>query len=340
MLNIFPEVANRMEKSPTPGRGATSMNLRAAAVLTAAIFSAIPSTVAVAAPAAPAPGAPALKVLTTNTMLLPSVISDGWAQDERGGLISSAPYVSGNDVVVFQELFDNSASDILMNRLRGYPYKTPVIGRSRDGWDATRGAYSTLPYEDGGVAIASRWPITRKMQYIYNDSCGADAWAEKGFAYAQLNVAGKPVHVLGTHLQADDDGCDDGEGALTRTAQLKEMHGFVDSLKIPLNEPVIYTGDLNINRYGPEYPGLLRTLSAAAPGYAGHPYTSDPKTNPLTAERYPDAPREWLDYVLYDSRHARPTTWTNTGQAVYSPWWELDDTVYNRYSDHYPVLGS
>ncbi|WP_030987607.1 sphingomyelin phosphodiesterase [Streptomyces sp. NRRL S-1813] len=318
------------------------MKLRVTALLVvSAVLAGVTSVPARAvAPGSEATGSvPQLKALTTNTMLLPSFITDGWAQDERGALIGSAPYVAGNDVVVFQELFDNSASDILMARLKGYPYRTPVVGRSTDGWHQTLGDYSSLPYEDGGVAIASRWPITRQIQYIYDDACGADSLSEKGFAYARLNVNGAPVHVLGTHLQANDDGCDDGEAARTRTSQLKEMRHFVDGLKIPAGEPVIFAGDMNIDRYGREYAGLLRSLGAAAPCYEGHPYTSDPATNALTRERYPDSPREWLDYVLYDNRHARPTAWRNTGQVVSSPPWELDDTTYTRYSDHYPVLG-
>lgn len=242
------------------------MKLRATTLLVAsAVLAGVTSVPA----SAVAPGSeatesvPHLKVLTTNTMLLPSFLTDGWAQDERGALIGSAPYVAGHDVVVFQELFDNSASDILMARLKGYPYRTPVVGRSKDGWHQTLGDYSSLPYEDGGVAIASRWPMTRQIQYIFDDACGADSLSEKGFAYARLNVNGTPVHVLGTHLQADDDGCDDGEAARTRTSQLKEMRHFVDGLKIPAGEPVIFAGDMNIDRYGREYAGLLRSLGAA-----------------------------------------------------------------------------
>ncbi|WP_167536318.1 sphingomyelin phosphodiesterase [Streptomyces ficellus] len=280
------------------------------------------------------------RVVTTNTMLLPSVISDGLAQDVRGELIGKAPYLQGKDVVVFQELFDDTATEKLMDALSGYPNRTPVIGRSRDGWDATRGNYSSLPYEDGGVAIASRWPITSKMQYIFSNSCGADTWSEKGLAYAKLTYPGSPVHVIGTHLQADDDGCDPGEAAKVRKAQLAEMTNFVDSLKIPANERVVYAGDMNIDRHRSEYPALVSGLHAVAPAYTGHPYTSDPQTNSVAKLRYPQARREWLDYVFYDSRHAHPASYTNSGEPVTSPLWELDDVFYNRYSDHYPVIAS
>ncbi|MEV7676607.1 sphingomyelin phosphodiesterase [Streptomyces sp. NPDC088752] len=317
------------------------MRLRATALLTAAVLAAAPSTASASSNGGDTAHAlPSLRVLTTNTMLLPSFITDGWAQDVRGGLIGSAPYLAGHDVIVFQELFDNSASDILMKRLQGYPHRTPVVGRSKSGWNETRGDYSALAPEDGGVAITSRWPITRKIQYIFNDACGTDGLSQKGFAYARLDVGGHPVHVLGTHLQADDSLCGSGEAAQVRTAQLQEIRDFVDGLTVPEDEPVIFAGDLNVDRDSPEYAGMIATLDAATPAYDGHPYTTDPVTNALTRKRYPDSTRQWLDYVLYDSRHARPTSWRNTGQEVSSPSWKLDGKAYTRYSDHYPVLGS
>ncbi|WP_256105470.1 sphingomyelin phosphodiesterase [Streptomyces sp. ODS05-4] len=318
------------------------MRLRTVALLTAtAVLAGVPS-LASAAPGGrdTANAQPALRIMTTNTMLLPSFVTDGWAQDVRGGLIGSAPYLQGHDVVVFQELFDNSASDILMKRLQGYPHRTPVVGRSTKGWDETKGDYSALAPEDGGVAIASRWPITRRTQYVFDEACGTDGLSQKGFAYARLDVNGSAVHVLGTHLQADDSLCGSGQAARVRTSQLREMRSFVDGLGIPADEPVVFAGDLNVDRGSGEYPGMIATLDAAVPAYDGHPYTSDPVTNALTRKRYPDSPRQWLDYVLYDNRHARPSSWRNTGQEVSSPVWKLSGTTYTRYSDHYPVLGS
>ncbi len=317
------------------------MRLRATALLTAAVLAAAPSTASASSDGEGTTHAvPSLRVLTTNTMLLPSFITDGWAQDVRGGLIGSAPYLAGHDVVVFQELFDNSASGILMGRLQGYPYRTPVVGRSKSGWNETKGDYSAFAPEDGGVAIASRWPITRKVQYVFDGACGTDGLSQKGFAYARLDVGGHPVHVLGTHLQADDSLCGSGEAAEVRTAQLQEMRAFVDALAVPENEPVVFAGDLNVDRNSSEYTGMIATLDAAIPAYDGHPHTTDPVTNALTRKRYPDSPRQWLDYVLYDNRHARPASWRNTGQEVWSPAWKLGSTTYTRYSDHYPVLGS
>ncbi|WP_371666502.1 sphingomyelin phosphodiesterase [Streptomyces sp. NBC_00289] len=294
-----------------------------------------------AAPRSTAAIAPSLNIVSSNTMLLPSVVVDQWAQDFRGGLIGTSSYTQNHDVVVFQELFDNSASNILQNKMKAqYPYQTPVIGRSTSGWDSTQGDYSFFTPEDGGVGVMSRWPITKKVQFIYNESCGNDSLSGKGFAYVRLNVNGTAVNVIGTHLQSDDDGCDASEPARVRTAQLREIRAFVDKLKLPASEEVVYAGDMNIDRYRPEYSTLLSTLNAAAPSFAGVPYTMDPATNSIAKARYTGEPRQWLDYILFSNSHARPATWTNTGLNVHPHTWTLNDTQYYDYSDHYPIQGS
>ncbi|MFG2441203.1 sphingomyelin phosphodiesterase [Streptomyces sp. NPDC048508] len=300
-----------------------------------------PETVNQKSPENAAINSATIKIATSNAMLLPSFIWDEWAQDTRGELIGSAPYTKNQDIVAFQELMDNTASEKLLNKLKvEYPYATPVVGRSKSGWDDTQGDYSVLTPEDGGVAMVSRWPITRKVQYIYSESCGTDSLAQKGFAYARVDVSGSPTHVIATHLQADDSACSTGEAAKVRLAQLKEIKAFVDKLKVPLNEPIIFAGDMNINRYGSEYPKMISALNAAEPQYDGFPFTMDPITNSIAKERYADEPRQWLDYIVFDKSHAHPSSWHNTGEAVSSPGWSLDGKTYYRYSDHYPVQGS
>ncbi len=109
-------------------------------------------------PTAPAAAAPApLKVLTHNVMFLPQLLFPNWGQVTRADLIAEADHITGRDVVILQELFDNEASDRLKDQLAAeYPHQTPVLGRSRSGWDATLGSYSSATPEDGGVTILSR----------------------------------------------------------------------------------------------------------------------------------------------------------------------------------------
>lgn len=288
---------------------------------------------------------PQLKVLSYNVFLFSKSLYPNWGQDHRAAEIAKAPFFGGNDVVVVQEAFDNSSSDALKSAAAAaYPYGTPVVGRSRTGWDATGGAYSATTPEDGGVAILSKWPILRKEQWVYKDACGSDWWSNKGFAYVVLNVNGTKVHVLGTHAQSTDPGCGAGEAATMRSRQFKAIDAFLDGRNIPAGEQVLVAGDLNVDSRSAEHASML-TDAGLVDGTArtGHPYSFDTAENSIARDRYPDDPREDLDFVLHRAGHARPAVWRNEVVAERSaPWtvtsWGTDYT-YTDLSDHYPVLG-
>jgi sphingomyelin phosphodiesterase len=298
------------------------------------------------ASAAPAEATPRLKVLTYNAFLFSKSLYPNWGQDHRAAAIPAAAFFQGNDVVVLQEAFDNSSSDAL---LRGaatqYPHRTPVMGRGKDGWDATGGSYSSTTPEDGGVAVLSKWPIIRKEQYVYKDACGADWWSNKGFVYTVLDVNGTRVHVVGTHAQSTDPGCDAGKAAEVRSRQFRAMDAFLDAKSIPASEQVVVAGDFNVDFHSAEYPSMLADAGlAGADARTGHPYSFDTEENSIAAERYPDDPREDLDHVLHRAGHARPSGWTNEViKEVSVPWsvssWGTTYT-YTNLSDHYPVIAS
>lgn len=291
-----------------------------------------------AAQAAPAP----LTVLTHNVMLLPQSLFPNWGQVTRSDLLSEAAYITGRDVVVLQEMFDNEASNRLKDRLATqYPYQTPVLGRSRSGWDATMGAYSTVTPEDGGVTILSTWPILEKVQYVYADGCGADWLSNKGFVYARLDVDGAPVHVVGTHAQAADTGRADGTGAGVRAAQFDELDTFLDARHIPAGEQVIITGDLNVDRYSAEYASMLARLDVSDTSFTGHPYSWDAGRNAMADYNDDRNSRQQLDYVMQRNGHARHGSGDNQTLAVEAPEWCVTSWFvrycYTDYADHYPV---
>lgn len=299
-----------------------------------------------AAPQASAADAPPLRVLTYNTFLMSTNLYPNWGQAHRAAEIPKADFFRGNDVVVLEEAFDNSASDALTrNASAQYPYHTPVVGRSKSGWDATSGAYSSATPEDGGVTILSKWPVLRQEQHIYKDACGSDWWSNKGFAYAELNVNGAKVHVVGTHTQSTDPGCASGEAAGDRALQFRQIDAFLDAKNIPASEQVIVAGDLNVDSHSPEYASMLVNAGlTGADTRTGHPYSFDTQDNSIAAERYPDDPREDLDHVLHRTGHARPAGWTNeVVKEESAPWtvssWGTDYT-YTNLSDHYPLVAS
>ncbi|MGW5343246.1 sphingomyelin phosphodiesterase [Streptomyces sp. NPDC004050] len=322
---------------------------RGRAALAAAAAVAAGALTAATAPAAGAAenaaAAPRLSVLTYNVFLMSKNLYPNWGQDHRAAQIPRAPFFQGHDVVVLQEAFDNGASDALKaNSSAQYPYQTPVVGRSRTGWDATGGAYSTTTPEDGGVTILSKWPIVRKEQVVYKDACGADWWSNKGFAYVVLNVGGTKVHVVGTHAQSTDPGCGAGEAAQMRARQFQAIDAFLDGKNIPADEQVIVAGDMNVDSRTPEYASMLANADlAGSDARTGHPYSFDTALNSIANYRYPTDPREDLDYVLYRKGNARPAGWeNNVVKEETAPWtvssWGTSYT-YTNLSDHYPVIG-
>ncbi|MEU6874136.1 sphingomyelin phosphodiesterase [Streptomyces sp. NPDC046751] len=313
------------------------------ATLAAALAAA---TLAVGAPQASAASTPSLRVLTYNTFLFSKTLYPNWGQDHRAAEIPKAPFFQGNDVVVLQEAFDNSASDALLRDAAAqYPYRTPVVGRSKSGWDATSGAYSAVTPEDGGVTVLSKWPIVRKEQHIYKDACGSDSWSNKGFAYTELDVRGVRVHVVGTHTQSTDSGCKADEAAAKRRLQFRQIDAFLDAKNIPASEQVLVAGDFNVDAHSAEYASMLDDAGlTAATARTGHPYSFDTRENSIAADRYPDDPREDLDYVLHRAGHAKPDGWTNeVVKEESAPWtvssWGTSYT-YTNLSDHYPLVAS
>ncbi|WP_234969398.1 sphingomyelin phosphodiesterase [Bacillus massilinigeriensis] len=278
------------------------------------------------------------KLLQHNVFLLPKLVSS-WGQDERTKYMSNADYFKGHDALLLNELFDNGNSDILLKNLSNeYPYQTPVLGRSKTGWDETRGSYSNVVPEDGGVAIVSKWPIVEKIQHVYANGCGADYYANKGFVYAKVQKEDKFYHLISTHAQAEDTGCHQGEGAKIRHTQFQELNDFIKSKNIPKEEVIFIGGDFNVIKNDTtEYNSMLSTLNVNPPAeYLGHTSTWDPETNSITGYKYPDYAPQHLDYIFVEKDHKQPSPFVNETITPKSPTWKAI-YEYNDYSDHYPV---
>ncbi|MEV0063960.1 sphingomyelin phosphodiesterase [Nocardia sp. NPDC050718] len=299
------------------------------------------------APAGAAPHAgPPAKIASYNVFMLPEALYPNWGQEQRADLIAQQNVLADQDVVVLQELFHNEGGDRLLNNLRRtHPNQTSVVGRSRSGWDATQGSYSATTPEDGGVAIVSRWPISRKVQFVYKDACGADWFSNKGFAYVKLAAPGGAIHVIGTHMQSEDDGCSAGQPGQVRAKQRAQIAAFLAAERIPAGEPVYVAGDMNVIESSAEYPAMLAELGAVGPEHTGHPHSWDCADNSVCLDQYgPEYAAEHLDYVLPISGHPVPSRYVNETRRVKSPSWSVTATgttyTYTDYSDHYPVFGS
>lgn len=278
------------------------------------------------------------RLLAYNVYMLPEALAN-WNHEGRAQLIAQSEVVQGHDAIMLQEIFDNGPAATLLNGLKAqYPHQTPVLGRTKDGWDATLGAYANASPEDGGVAIVSRWPIEEQIQYVYKNGCGADYLANKGFVYARIDKNGANYHVIGTHAQAEDGACDDP--AATRKTQFIEMQNFIAQHNIPADEVVFMGGDFNVIKGSTEYPDMLETLQVSdIDTYGGFETSWDPESNGIAAYNYPDLPSEYLDYIFVSRNHAQPSHWHNQSLDVTSTNWSVGNYRFQELSDHYPIAG-
>lgn len=245
-----------------------------------------------------------LELLTYNTWLRPRLVFPGDAQGIRARRLARA--LAGYDVLVLSEVFDRGARRTLLRDLagQGYYYTSRSLGRDQ------------LFTVNGGVLIASRWPILAQARLIF-DACAntdlclgdhclvGDCNARKGVVYVAIQKAGHRFHLFGLHAQA-------GERPTARAArarQLETLREFIDSRRIPAGEPVIIAGDLNVDRVGAteEYCAMLALLGVASPRTTGGlPYSFDPETN-LWAQRISAGePRQVIDHVLVSGEHLSP----------------------------------
>jgi sphingomyelin phosphodiesterase len=265
-----------------------------------------------------------LNVLAYNIYMRPTFLFKN-GQSIRARLLP--PQLKGYDAIVFSEAFDDDARRDLLKALRAdYPFATRILGR--DG----------IVSQDGGVIIVSRWPIVAEDERRFGGVCaGTDCGADKGVVYAKIDKQGRPYHVFGSHTQA----WPTAEGQAIRARQFGLIKAFIDSKKIPPDEPVLIAGDLNVDRvrYPAELDRMLRTLGAELPRIVGYGATNDPWTNTLAEQ---GRPAEYLDYVLWSKAHRRPADALNEARILRAAeeWKEYGwEFAMWDLSDHYPVRG-
>jgi phospholipase C len=258
-------------------------------------------------------------LLTYNVYLRPTTLFAN-GQMIRAGLLPNE--LSGYDVIVFQETFDDEARAKLLSGLqREYPYQTAVLGQDTD------------MEQDGGVAIVSKWPILRQDQRFFAVCHGNDCKSQKGMLYALVNKSGRCYHIIGTHTQADD------KRWQIRMQQFQTIKEFITSTHIRSDEPVLIAGDLNEDKFKLHYVEMLERLRAEHPGQTGPTFTFDGPANDLNST----LETKYLDYALYSRDHLSPLVATNEVKVFKSPspWRQYPwENWYYDLSDHYAVLGS
>jgi endonuclease/exonuclease/phosphatase family metal-dependent hydrolase len=223
------------------------------------------------------------------------------------------------DVLVLTEVFDDIPTNELFKKLRSeYPYQSADV-------------FKLGKIMGSGTRILSRWPFTIESNLNYSACDGIQCAATRATIYVKINKLGNPYHVFATHTQSSDD--DANRNA--RLAQLQEMGDYIRSLNIPADEPVIMSGDFNVNKIGlPEDRDYLEAiLGATEPENRGFNYTYDANTNTWAEQPYV----EYLDYTLTANSNLQPTS---AYQEAFAPRTTID-ALWGEWdlSDHYPVRG-
>ena len=295
-----------------------------------------------------------LNVLSYNIFGRPFIVAhDG--QVERscripGEIFSQIANSSNVDVIVIQEAFTpgcRTGADLrTLLSFYGWPYSTHTVGT-----EAPKLA-------NGGVFIASKWPIDASAEEVYSECTGPDCFAAKGVVYARIRktVGSDMRHfsVFGTHLNAGSS----ADQAKVRLEQAKQLRDFIVKQNIPASEPTLIAGDLNVDnlhRTG-EVKAFLAALGASLPQITGSTkVTTAPKSSPLRNGKAP----KWVDYVLCLSGYVPPSRATLQAFALRtdsafevcmsaplrpdfvaaSSDWCKKTLAIQDLSDHYPVLG-
>jgi len=209
------------------------------------------------------------------------------------------------DVICFQEVFMGGCwhNQVTLRDLLayyGFNHFTDTVNNARH-------------IQPGGVFLASKWPIIETTQYIFSNSSlrTFDFLSAKGVSYAKIlkkkDGISKKYNIMSTHLNAET------VAKETRQLQVIEMNEFIESLKLPKNEPLIVGGDFNVN-YIQEIGQIERMLSnlnahwVFIEGRNKLPFTIDPDTNDLVKEmdKKHVQMKEWLDYIFYIKGYKLP----------------------------------
>jgi len=242
-----------------------------------------------------------------------------------------------------------------------YPFITPVVGKDCSGRDMTSltGPCSKVLPRSGVMAL-SKIPIVETHGLIYKNAAAGtwDAKANKGAIYVKVVVNGLPIHVVGTHVQANEGKVDGGP---TRILQMQELRNWMSGMAIPKDEPIILAGDINTELGSEEQKTIFDNhfVFNFVPRDFG---TFSASTDWLTrADAYHSKTS------IYEERHLDYiATWTNHLQPVkpafmdilklkakekwywsyLEGWWVLHegpfhhDGYYKDISDHYPVVAT
>lgn len=176
-----------------------------------------------------------LHVRTHNLGLVPPFMSttgDLRAPSERAAEIVKDLIDDPNapDVIFFQEVFDEEATEILVNGLKErYPYIVYHVAPQISGFSS-------------GSFVASRGVIHDVKFERFDHMTSPESMSPRGITRVRLNAEGKPVLLYGVHTQA----LIGEERANSRALQLDQLKAFMDEDAENMPDAVqVVMGDFN-----------------------------------------------------------------------------------------------
>lgn len=196
------------------------------------------------------------------------------------------------DVVCIQEN--------LVDRVRqSLEYVRDAAGFSELWFDPMGPDGPTETFVGGGLAILSRFPLDVSFARLPRGA-GPDGWARKGFATARIKLpTGRVIHVVNTHLQADDDSASPEACRSARRAQLAELQEATARL-CRTGVPAVLCGDMNIAHGTDEFASVEAALGGELVELASRAglTTYDTGRNDVAAAFHSGGPeRALLDYI-------------------------------------------
>jgi endonuclease/exonuclease/phosphatase family metal-dependent hydrolase len=309
-----------------------------------------------------------LRICLYNVMLtLPKPIRYN-GQEERAKQIPDAleqlsSKVGNIDVFVFVELIAPSTRKLVLKKMKklGWKFSSSLL---------SGGFFSSpsLKFVSGGVVVVSKYPIVYQKNHVFQNACeGTDCWASKGAVFCRILKNGRHFGVLGSHFQA----WDTPPAKEIRAKQAQQCRMLIDSMGIDKSEPVIITGDFNVDIYTrpKEIQNLMKIMEAKTlpfePG--SYEFSCDPATNHLVGndedsmyatesfprgcyQEYleknscPCCPQQWLDYFSLSKNHGQALSGTMFVELLKSKspfkmkFNATTDRTSRDLSDHYPVI--
>ena len=271
-----------------------------------------------------------VRILSWNIQMLPAIVNNN-GKAKRAKVIVEQLKTHHYDVVVFQELFKKRSRRIITKGLAmEFPYHTQVLNKK-----------SIALKTNGGVMLFSRYPINEVHEIRYTNRTGFDRLSRKGALLAEMNVHGKTIQVVGTHLQAFG-------STEIMYSQYNQLHNELLKPHTKPDVPQFICGDFNtiksipavlpagitqeiVNRL-PRYPVMLQTLDVEDYDLLGNQqYTMDRPYNDLCKKR--KEYRLLLDYVLVRSTNDISYSVSRRVKIMRHPWHKNHQDL----SDHFAV---